>query len=85
MARTIPWLGLAVVLKVGDTPRTSFVSELTLAVPGEQSSSDAQALQAPVHPSPHVARRGRGRPRRSRPAITIGNAIWEVTKIAEDE
>ncbi|KAG8531609.1 uncharacterized protein KY384_003240 [Bacidia gigantensis] len=52
---------------------------------GEQSSSDAQAFQALVYPSPHVARRGRSRPRRSRPAITVKNAIWEVTKIAGDE
>ena len=32
-----------------------------------------------------MARRGRGRPRRNRIAIAMGNAIWEVTKIAGDE
>lgn len=56
------------------------------AIPGEQNASDALVLRAPVHPSPpRIARRGRGRPRRSRSAITVGNATWEVTKIAGDE
>ena len=35
--------------------------------------------------SPRVARRGRGRPRRSRPTIVVGNTCWEVTKVAGDE
>ena len=46
------------------------------AILGEQDPSYAQALQAPVHSSPsRVARRVRGRPRGSRPAITVGNII----------
>ncbi|KAI4135949.1 MAG: hypothetical protein LQ347_000235 [Umbilicaria vellea] len=53
---------------------------------GEQNESDAQVLPAPVHSlTPRIARRGCGRPRRSRTAITVGNAIWEVTKIARDK
>lgn len=32
-----------------------------------------------------MARRGPGRPRCNRAAITVGNAVWEVTKIAGDE
>lgn len=56
------------------------------AVLGEQNPSDAEVPQAPVHSShPPIARRGRGRPRRSRTAITVGNAVWEITKIAGDE
>ena len=35
--------------------------------------------------SPRMARRGRGRPRRSRPTIVVGNTTWEVTKVAGDE
>ena len=35
--------------------------------------------------SPHIAHRGRGRPRRSRPTIVVGNTYWEVTKVAGDE
>ncbi|CAO1606377.1 hypothetical protein XANCAGTX0491_009874 [Xanthoria calcicola] len=53
---------------------------------GEQNPSDGQVLQAPVHSSsPRMVRRGRGRPPRSRTAITVCNAVWEVTKIAGDE
>ncbi|KAI4192966.1 MAG: hypothetical protein LQ350_008522 [Teloschistes chrysophthalmus] len=52
---------------------------------GEQNPSDAQALQALMASSPRVARRGRGRPRRSRPTIVVGNTSWEVTKVAGDE
>ncbi|KAI4218381.1 MAG: hypothetical protein L6R36_008984 [Xanthoria steineri] len=51
---------------------------------GEQNPSDAQALQA-LMASSRVARRGRGRPRRSRPTIVVGNTTWEVTKVAGDE
>lgn len=32
-----------------------------------------------------MARRGRDRPPRSRTAITVCNAVWEVTKIAGDK
>ena len=35
--------------------------------------------------SSRVARRGRGRPRRSRPTIVVGNTTWEVIKVAGDE
>ncbi len=56
------------------------------ATPGEQNPSDGQVLQAPVHSSPpRMVCRGRGRPPRSRTAITVCNAVWEVTKIAGDE
>ncbi|KAL8799826.1 MAG: hypothetical protein Q9200_007435 [Gallowayella weberi] len=51
---------------------------------GEQNPSDAQVL-ALMASSPRVARRGRGRPRRSRPTIVVGNTTWEVTKVAGDE
>ncbi|KAI4222239.1 MAG: hypothetical protein L6R40_008597, partial [Gallowayella cf. fulva] len=52
---------------------------------GEQNPSDVQALQALMASSPRVARRGRGRPRRTRPTIIVGNTTWEVTKVAGDE
>ncbi|KAG8529796.1 uncharacterized protein KY384_005277 [Bacidia gigantensis] len=42
-------------------------------------SSSSALLTSPM------AGRGRGRPCRSRTAITVGNAVWEVTKIAGDE
>ena len=55
-------------------------------VPGEQNPFDAQVPQAPVYSSNSpMARRGRGRPPHSRTAITVCNAVWEVTKIAGDE
>ncbi|KAI4192512.1 MAG: hypothetical protein LQ350_008634 [Teloschistes chrysophthalmus] len=63
------------------------VTGLALASIGK-NPSDAQAPQAPqalIASSPPVARRGRGRPRRSRPAIVVGNTTWEVTKVAGDE
>lgn len=64
-------------------PHVSFVSELTLQL---QNPSDTQTLQAPVHSSTFpLARRGRGRPLRSRAAIAVGNTAWEVTKIAGDQ
>lgn len=60
--------------------------EADAGISGERNWSDAQAFQAPVQSSPpRVARRGRGRPRCSRPTITVGNIVWEVTKIAGDE
>ncbi|KAL9023570.1 MAG: hypothetical protein Q9196_007121 [Gyalolechia fulgens] len=52
---------------------------------GEQNPSNAQALQALIASSPRMARRGRGRPRRSRPTIVVGNTTWELTKVAGDE
>ena len=43
-------------------------------------------FKTPIHyPSPRVARKGHGRPRHNRPAITLGNTIWEVAKIAGDK
>lgn len=33
--------------------------------------------------SPRVARRGRGRPRRSRPTIVVGNTCWEAPRLPE--
>ncbi|KAG8526797.1 uncharacterized protein KY384_008226 [Bacidia gigantensis] len=59
-------------------------AETDAAFPEEQNPSDTQALQAPVH-SPRVARRCRGRPCRSRPAIALGNTTWEVIKIVGDQ
>ncbi|KAL8831579.1 MAG: hypothetical protein Q9191_000788 [Dirinaria sp. TL-2023a] len=52
---------------------------------GEQDSSDTQALQALMASSLPLARRGRGRPRCSRPTIVVGTTCWEVTKVAGDE
>ncbi|KAL9580022.1 MAG: hypothetical protein Q9212_004739 [Teloschistes hypoglaucus] len=53
---------------------------------GEQNPFDGQVLEAPVHSSPPcMVRIGRGRPPRSRTAITICNGVWKVTKIAGDE
>ncbi|KAL8809568.1 MAG: hypothetical protein Q9223_007908 [Gallowayella weberi] len=52
---------------------------------GEQNPSDAQTLQALITSSPRMTGRGRGRPRRSRPTIVVGNITWEVTKVAGDE
>ena len=57
-----------------------------VTVSGEQNPFDAQVPQALVYSftSP-MARRGRGRPPRSRTAITVCNAVWEVIKIAGDK
>ncbi|KAL8634510.1 MAG: hypothetical protein Q9228_007894, partial [Teloschistes exilis] len=44
---------------------------------GEQNPSDGQVLQAPVHSSPpRMVRRGYGRPRCSRTAITVQAEAW---------
>ncbi|KAL9638917.1 MAG: hypothetical protein Q9164_001258 [Protoblastenia rupestris] len=52
----------------------------------QQNSSNSRVLQGPNHTSPsHVVRRGRGRPRRSRTAITASDATWEVIRIAGDK
>ena len=86
-ARADPELALAAMPEVGVTLRPFLISELTLPVSKEQSPPKIQAPHAPAHSSTptQVVRRGRGRPRRNRPAIAASNAVWEVTKIARDK
>ena len=52
---------------------------------GKQNSSNAQASQAPAPSSPRMARKGRGRPCRSRTVITLHNAAREELKILGDK
>ncbi|KAL2052497.1 hypothetical protein ABVK25_007369 [Lepraria finkii] len=70
---------------MGPIARTVTGLGLAVTLKVMQNPSDTQALQALVHSSPRVARRCRGRPRRSGPAITVGNTTWEITKIAGDQ
>ena len=84
IASTVIGLGLVATVRFSDKFMPPYRADA--AIPGERNLSDAQVPQAPVHSYiPRMARRDRGRPRRSRTAITVSNATRGVIKIVGDE